>query len=79
MFALSSTTDRSPRQTTQLSYVAEFTGDIRYGEENLVADTLSRVEAIAVALDYAKLAEDQASSNDIQALRSAETDLILQD
>ena len=43
-FALASTAERSPRQTTQLLYIAEFTSDLRYvkGEENLVADTLSR-------------------------------------
>ena len=39
-FALDSTAERSPRQTTQLSYIAEFTGDIRYvkGEENTVSN-----------------------------------------
>ena len=80
-FALCSTTDRSPRQTTQLLFIAEFTNDILYvkGVENVVADTLSRVDAIALALDYAKLAADQAKSSKIQALRAAETDLILQD
>ena len=80
-FALGSTTELSPRQTTQLSYIAEFTSDIRYvkGEENVVADTLSRVESIALALDYARLAEDQATSAELQALRASETNLILQD
>ena len=29
-FALASTAERSPRQTTQLSYLSEFTSDIRY-------------------------------------------------
>ncbi len=44
-FALSRATDAwSPRQGRHLSYVAEFTADIRYipGKENVVADTLSR-------------------------------------
>ena len=43
-FALTSSTDRSPRQTRQLSYIAEFTGDVRHikGERNIVADALSR-------------------------------------
>ena len=45
----------------------------------MVADSLSRVEAISKALDYAKLAEDQAAAPEIQALRAAETDLVLQD
>jgi hypothetical protein len=36
--------DKAPRQGRHLSYVAEFTADIRYipGKENVVADTLSR-------------------------------------
>ncbi len=44
-FALSRATDAwTPRQGRHLSYVAEFTADIRYipGKENVVADTLSR-------------------------------------
>ena len=40
----SSTDNRSPRQTRQLSYVAEFTSDVRHikGNSNVVADALSR-------------------------------------
>jgi hypothetical protein len=44
-FALSRATDAwTPRQGRHLSYVAEFTADIRHipGKENVVADTLSR-------------------------------------
>jgi hypothetical protein len=42
--ALASATDRSPRQTRHLSYIAEFTTDIRHidGSANVVADALSR-------------------------------------
>ena len=42
--ALASTVDRSPRQTRHLSYIAEFTTDIRHlpGSTNVVADLLSR-------------------------------------
>ena len=42
--ALESKTDRSPRQTCHLSFIAEFTGDIQHvaGLSNVVADTLSR-------------------------------------
>ena len=42
--AITSTADRSPRQTRQLSYIAEFTTDIRHlpGKTNVVADALSR-------------------------------------
>ena len=78
---MASTTERSPRQTTQLSYLSEFTSDIWYvkGVENIVADTLSKVEAISLALDYAKLAEDQDNFAELQALRAAETSLILRE
>ena len=38
-----------------------------------MADTLSREEALTVALDYAKLAKEQESSPEIQAFRSADT------
>ena len=44
-YALSRCTDAwTPRQQRQLSYIAEYTADIRYvpGVENVVADTLSR-------------------------------------
>ena len=42
--ALDSSTDRSPRQTRHLSYIAEYTSDIKHisGASNVVADTLSR-------------------------------------
>ncbi|GFO33311.1 Pol polyprotein [Plakobranchus ocellatus] len=42
-FALSSQTDRSPRQTRHLSLIAEFTTDIQHikGKFNVVADVLS--------------------------------------
>ena len=67
-FALESGTDRSPRQSRHLSFIAEFTADIRHvkGTSNIVADMLSRPEpALAVsaakvqAIDYAAMAEAQ--------------------
>ena len=47
--AMNSSTDRSPRQTRHLSYMAEFTADVRHirGQDNIVADTLSRAVAAA--------------------------------
>ena len=46
--AIASNADRSPRQTRQLSYIAEFTTDIQHikGKFNVVADAMSRVNAI---------------------------------
>ena len=43
-FALKCSTDRSPRQTRQLSFIAGFTGDIQHvqGSSKVVTDALSR-------------------------------------
>jgi len=69
----------TPRQCRHLSYVAEFTGDIRHiaGQDNVVADTLSRppragttiaaVAATRQTLDYAAIAEAQRDCPSIQA------------
>ena len=45
--AIASAVEKSPRQTRHLSFVAEFSTDIRHvsGESNVVADTLSRPAA----------------------------------
>ena len=45
--ALNSSAEKSPRQTRHLSYISEFTTDIRHvaGEANVVADLLSRSPA----------------------------------
>ena len=45
--AIGSSTDRSPRQSRHLSFIAEFTTDIRHvpGASNVVADCLSRPSA----------------------------------
>ena len=61
---LSSTDNRSPRQTRHLSYVAEFTDDVRYikGERNIIADALSRpaISAVTVpAIDFAAMSTAQ--------------------
>ena len=46
--ALKSQTDRSPRQTRHLSFIAEFTTDIQRikGKFNVIADALSRISAV---------------------------------
>ena len=62
--ALASSVERSPRQTRHLSFVAEFTSDIRHvaGTSNVVADTLSREVcslSLASDLDLRQMAQDQ--------------------
>jgi len=79
----------TPRQCRHLSYVAEFTNDIRHiaGLDNVVADTLSRppqpaagtVAAVAAAqpaLDYAAIAEAQRDCPSIST--AADSSLSLQ-
>lgn len=63
--AINSKTERSPRQTRHLEFIAQFTTDIRHvsGPENVVADTLSRPDDISVltfvGLDIEKLIQSQ--------------------
>ena len=51
--AITSAADHSPRQTRHLSFVAEYTTDIRHvsGEANVVADALSRPSDVPLSLD----------------------------
>lgn len=53
----------TPRRTRQLLFVSEFTTDIRHvsGDNNVVADTLSRVATISglTSLDYEQIADAQ--------------------
>lgn len=52
----------SPRQFRHLDFISQFTSDIRHvsGKDNVVADTLSRVEAVDNRIDFVKLAQQQA-------------------
>lgn len=60
----------SPRQFRYLDYISQFTSDIKYvsGKQNVVADTLSRIESIAVHIDYEALARSQDSDPELQEL-----------
>jgi RNase H-like domain found in reverse transcriptase/Reverse transcriptase (RNA-dependent DNA polymerase)/Integrase core domain/Integrase zinc binding domain len=72
VFALHRLSDPwTARQQRHLSFIAEYTSDIRHvaGKENVVADALSRpAAAVAVPadeqVDFAKLAEQQSSCED---------------
>lgn len=58
------TDKETPRRTRHLMFISEFTTDIRYieGQQNKIADALSRVETVLcpTTIDYAALAEAQA-------------------
>jgi cleavage and polyadenylation specificity factor subunit 1 len=78
IFALHRMTDAwSARQQRHLSYVAEYTSDIRHvpGSQNSVADALSRPAAAVapapVAVDFDQVAAQQATCSDVQALKSS--------
>lgn len=87
--AIKSQTDRSPRQTRHLSYIAEFTSDIRYiqGKFNVVADAFSRFstsstseeQCISSVGDFQRLSQDQAQSDEMETYRTATTGLQLHD
>ena len=75
-FAFASNTERSPRQTRHLSFIAEFSTDVQHieGKKNVVADTLSRLSAVALpTIDYHQLAKDQAASEEVIAFKTAST------
>lgn len=60
----------SPRQFRHLDLIAQFTTDIRHisGKDNVVADTLSRVEDITQPVDFEMLAEAQKTDSELQQL-----------
>ncbi|CAH2083764.1 unnamed protein product [Euphydryas editha] len=62
----------SPRQFRHLDFIAQFTTDIRHisGKDNVVADTLSRVEEISQPIDMTALANAQLSDPELQQLLS---------
>lgn len=57
----------SPRQFRHLDYIAQFTTDIRHisGKDNVVADTLSRVEELGAPICLTELAKAQANDSEM--------------
>ena len=68
-----STEPWSARQQRHLSFISEYTTDIRHvsGKSNVVADCLSRptIAAVQLGLDYAAMAAEQAADSGVQALK----------
>lgn len=76
--AFSTSRDKcSPRQYRYLDFIAQFTTDIKYlpGQENVVADTMSRVDEIVSPVDFTALAHDQEGDNELQTLLQMGTNL----
>ena len=89
IYSLQTRSDKhSPRQIRHLSYISQFTSDIRHvkGNLNVVADALSRVDTCAVTLlspfvvDFEALAQAQQSDPDLIRIATspASSSLILE-
>ena len=86
-FAFSKISDPwSARQQRHLTAVSEYTTDIRHveGKNNVVADALSRgfvgtINALSDNVDYLQMARAQQADGEVQAFRTACTNLQLQD
>ncbi|KAG7307845.1 hypothetical protein JYU34_006448 [Plutella xylostella] len=68
-----------PSQLNQLSFISQFTTDIRHikGEDNVVADAMSRVEALSLEDDYHSLAISQDSDPELAKLLASPSSLKL--
>lgn len=64
----------SPRQTNYLSFISQFTTDIRFirGEENHAADLLSRIESISTASLYERLLNSQENDEELAKMLTGE-------
>ena len=81
-YALNTRSDHySPRQSRHLDYISQFTTTIRHiqGSQNVVADTLSRIEANALVtnqppkVNFEAIAEAQSTDKQLRALQSSST------
>jgi hypothetical protein len=70
----------SPRQFNHLDYIAQFTTDIRHvsGQNNIVADAVSRVESVTVPPSYEALTAAQNSEEELRTLPAANNALRLE-
>ncbi|CAF4935385.1 unnamed protein product [Pieris macdunnoughi] len=69
----------SPRQFRHLDYIAQFTTDIQHisGKDNVVADTLSRIEEIVQPVETKDLAISQGKDPELRQLLESGTSLKL--
>ena len=81
IYAFSQRRDKcTPRQFNHLDFISQFTTDIRHisGQDNVVADALSRVEAVCMSISPEALAEAQATDAELNALLRGTTALRLE-
>lgn len=78
----SSPNSRLPHEERYLQYISQFTSDIRHisGQLNVVADALSRIEAINIptTIDYETIAKDQQEDTELKHLLLTSTSLKLE-
>lgn len=69
----------SPRQFRYLDFIGQFTTDIRHvsGKDNIVADALSRVEAITECINFNNLAQAQSIDEELRSFLAKDTGLKL--
>lgn len=71
----------SPVQRNQLTYISQFSTDIRHvsGVDNVVADALSRVDAVNLqSVDFKALATAQQQDEELHAWKSRDSNLLLE-
>jgi cleavage and polyadenylation specificity factor subunit 1 len=70
----------SLRQFNHLDFIAQFTTDVRYisGQDNVVADALSRVESVTAPPSHDALAASQDGDNELGTLLPSSTALRLE-
>jgi hypothetical protein len=71
----------SPRQYRNLDFISQFTTDIRHiaGKDNVVADTLSRVEELGAPVSLDLIAQAQAFDSELQQLIDGGSSLQLEE
>jgi len=70
----------SPRQFCYLDFINQFTTDIRHVsvDENIVADTLSKIEDLQSPMDYSALAKSQETDEELKKYDQHESGLRLE-
>lgn len=70
----------SPRQYRHLDFISQFTTDIRHisGSDNIIADTLSRIEELQIPIDMDDLATSQNTDSELAQLLNGESSLRLE-
>lgn len=70
-FAFAQKNDKcSPRQFRHLDFISQFTTDIRHvsGKDNIVADSLSRIESVSTPINFSALARSQETDPELRNL-----------